>query len=245
MTLLILSFIAGVLTIFAPCILPLLPVIIGGSLIDGANTEKPSPYRPVVIAASLAVSVIAFTLLLKFTTMFLGIPAAVWSVVSGVIVILLGVYFLKPELWYRLPITSKLNISSNKLLGKSLQGKGTFSAILIGLSLGPVFNSCSPTYALVVAGVLPESFARGLLYLLAYAVGMAGALLLVAYGGKAAISKLGWLSNPHGYVKKTVGIVFIVVGLSVAFGLDKKAQTYILERGWYDPIGRFEKSLEQ
>lgn len=244
MTLFILSFIAGVLTIFAPCILPLLPVIIGGALVEDEKSKKPSPYRPLVIAGSLAVSVIVFTLLLKFTTMFLGIPATVWSVISGVIVILLGVYFLKPDLWYRLPITSKMNISSNKLLGKSLQGKGLLSAVLIGLSLGPVFNSCSPTYALVVAGVLPESFARGLLYLIAYAVGMAGALLLVAYGGKAVIAWAGWLSNPHGYVKRIVGIIFIVVGLSVTFGLDKKAQTYILEQGWYDPIGRFERSLE-
>ncbi len=244
MTLLILSFVAGVLTIFAPCVLPLLPVIVGGTLVGDENSKKPSTYRPVIIAGSLAISVILFTLLLKFTTMFLGIPAMAWSVVSGLIVILLGVYFLKPDLWYRLPFTSSFNTSANKLLGKSLQGKGSISAILIGLSLGPVFNSCSPTYALVVAGVLPESFARGLLYLIAYAIGMAGALLLVAYGGKAVISKLGWLSNPHGSMKKIVGIIFIVVGLSVAFGLDKKAQTYILEQGWYDPIGRFERSLE-
>ncbi len=244
MTLLILSFIAGVLTILAPCVLPLLPVIIGGTLVDGERATKPSPYRPLVIAASLALSVIAFTLLLKFTTMFLAIPAAVWSIISGVIVVLLGIYFLRPELWYRLPLTASFNTSSNELLGKSLQGRGLPSAVLIGASLGPVFNSCSPTYALVVAGVLPESLARGLLYLTAYAIGMAGALLLVAYGGKAAITKLGWLSNPHGYIKKIIGIVFIVVGLSVAFGLDKKAQTYILDQGWYDPIGRFEQSLE-
>ncbi len=243
MTLLILSFIAGVLTIFAPCVLPLLPVIVGGTLVgDG---KKPSPYRPLVIAASLAFSVIVFTLLLKFTTMFLGVPAVVWSVLSGVAVILLGVYFIKPDLWYKLPFTAGFNASSNKLLGKSLHGKGLLSAVLIGFSLGPVFNSCSPTYALVVAGVLPESFAKGFLYLIAYAIGMAGALLLVAYGGKAIIGKLGWLSDPHGTVKKVVGVIFIVVGLSVAFGLVKKAQTYILDQGWYDPIGRFEQSLDK
>ena len=39
MTLLLISFIAGVLTILAPCILPLLPVIVGGSL-DGGETSK-------------------------------------------------------------------------------------------------------------------------------------------------------------------------------------------------------------
>lgn len=211
---------------------------------DDDNNQKPSLYRPIVIAASLAVSVVVFTLLLKFTTMFLGIPDTWWHIISGLIVILLGIYFLLPDLWYKFSLTAAFNSSSNRLLGKSLQNRGLVSAVLIGFSLGPVFNSCSPTYALVVASVLPESFAQGFLYLGAYAIGMAGALLLVAYGGKAVIAKLGWLSNPHGYVKKTVGIIFIVVGLSVAFSLDKRAQEYILERGWYDPIGRFERSLE-
>ncbi len=73
MFLLIVSFLAGVLTIAAPCILPLLPVIIGGSLID-SDKDKPERawLRPVVITASLAVSVIVFTLLIKATTVLLG-----------------------------------------------------------------------------------------------------------------------------------------------------------------------------
>ncbi|MDF2461535.1 MAG: cytochrome biosis protein, partial [Candidatus Saccharibacteria bacterium] len=79
MALLILSFFAGVLTVAAPCILPLLPVIIGGTLVrDG---EKGKPWvRPVLIAAGLAVSVVVFTLLLKATTLLLGIPQVLWQV---------------------------------------------------------------------------------------------------------------------------------------------------------------------
>jgi len=61
MLFLLLSFLAGVLTILAPCVLPVLPVIIGGSL----STTKGEKYRPYVIAASLAASIIGFTLLLK------------------------------------------------------------------------------------------------------------------------------------------------------------------------------------
>ena len=53
--LLLVSLIAGVLTVAAPCVLPLLPIIVG----------------------SLAVSVILFTLLLKATTASLGIPPQV------------------------------------------------------------------------------------------------------------------------------------------------------------------------
>ena len=229
MTLLILSFIAGILTIAAPCILPLLPVIVGGSIARGKEKNKERDWlRPLVITGSLGVSVIIFTLLLKATTALLGVPQMIWQVIAGVIVTLLGIHFLKPDLWEKIPAVNKLNIGSNKLLGKSFGKKGFVGDALIGLSLGPVFNSCSPTYALVVATVLPVSFAKGLLYLVAYAVGLAGTLLIVAYAGQAAASKLGWLSNPSGLFKKVIGVLFVIVGLSIVFCLYKKLHIYFL-----------------
>lgn len=243
LTLFIASFIAGVLTVLAPCILPLLPVIIGGTSARGNDEKRASWLHPVVIAGSLAGSVIIFTLLLKATTALLGVPQEVWRYISGVIVLLLGVHFLYPELWERLPGMSRFNIVSNKALGNSYRRRGIAGDVLIGASLGPVFSSCSPTYALIVATVLPSTFFTGLLYLSAYAVGLAGALLVIAFAGRAAVGRLGWLSNPKGLFHKVIGGIFIVVALSVLFGLDKHAQTYVLERGWYDPIGRFEESF--
>lgn len=241
MALLILSFIAGVLTVAAPCILPLLPIIVGGSVVGDTNRRQ--WYRPLVIATSLAVSVILFTLLLKATTTLLGVPQMVWSVISGVIVLLLGLNLLFPAAWEKLMIATRLPINSNKLLGKTLGQNGFGKDILTGAALGPVFSSCSPTYALIVAAVLPESFGKGLLYLTAYALGLASILLLVAIAGQAAVQKLGWLSDPNGWFRRVMGILFIIVGLAVLFGLDKKFQTYVLENGWYDPILRLEQRL--
>src|SRR5688572_24474266 len=99
MALLILSFIAGVLTVAAPCILPLLPVIIGGSLLESDNDKKRQWFRPLVIAISLAVSIILFTLLIKASTALLGVPQIVWQILSGLIVLLLGLNYLWPEAW--------------------------------------------------------------------------------------------------------------------------------------------------
>jgi len=241
MALLILSFIAGVLTVAAPCILPLLPLIVGGSAVSGSG--KKQWYRPLVIALSLAGSVVVFTLLLKATTTLLGVPQMVWSVISGVIVILLGLNLLFPQVWEKVMIATKLPISSNKLLGKTVGQNGIGKDILTGAALGPVFSSCSPTYALIVAAVLPESFAKGLAYLLAYALGLAAVLLLVAIAGQAAVNKLGWLSDPGGWFRRIMGILFILVGLAVLLGIDKHFQTYVLENGWYDPILRLEQRL--
>ena len=71
MFLLLVSFIAGVLTVLAPCILPLLPVIVGGSLTgEGKDAQKKKVFT---IVLSLGLSVIVFTFLLKVSTLFINI----------------------------------------------------------------------------------------------------------------------------------------------------------------------------
>lgn len=93
------AFIAGVLTTLAPCVLPMLPVIVGGSL-NGSGSDRKRAY---VITASLGVSVAVFTLALKATTALIDIPATTWAYLSGTLLILLGVVSLFPGLWSGCP----------------------------------------------------------------------------------------------------------------------------------------------
>jgi cytochrome c-type biogenesis protein len=243
-TLLALSLVAGVLTVAAPCILPLLPVIIGGSLIGGQNDIRRQWVRPLVIATSLAVSVIVFSLLIKTTTLLLGVPQQVWQIASGVLVLIIGVHYLWPQLWERFSASTGLFSKSNITLGRVSKQRGLMGAVLIGAALGPVFSSCSPTYALIVATILPVSFSEGLLYLAAYAVGMSATLLLVAYVGQAFTSKLQWVSRPGSWFTRVVAVLFILVGVMVIFGFDKAIQAFVLEQGWYDPISNLEKQFK-
>ena len=237
------SLAAGVLTVAAPCVLPLLPVIVGGSIVaDGADSRR-ARWRPYVIAASLAVSVIAFTLLLKATTALLGVPPQVWQIVSGVIVILLGINLLFPALWESLSTRLGLGNRSNRVLDSSVQRQSVWGDVLTGAALGPVFSSCSPTYALIVATVLPVSFAEGLLYVTLYAIGLAVPLLLIALAGRTAARRLGWLADPRGWFRRSMGVLFIIVGVVVIIGADKALQTLILDLGWYDPIADLEGVL--
>lgn len=246
MELFVISFVAGILTVAAPCILPLLPVIVGGSIVRGgdADEQKRNWHRPLIIAGSLAISVIIFSLLLKATTALLGVSQMVWQAASGVIVLALGINLLFPVIWEKVALVSGLYNKSNRFLSSSYTQKGFAGDALMGFALGPVFNSCSPTYALIVATILPASFARGFVYLLAYAIGLAASLLVIAFAGQGLVTRLGWLSNPSGWFKRVVGILFVLVGLTVIFGIDKKVQIYVLERGWYDPISRIEQSLK-
>ena len=239
---LIVSFVAGAFTVAAPCILPLLPVIVGTTVVQDGKKQR-QWFRPLVITASLAVSVIVFSLLLKATTALLGVPQYVWSIISGGIVLLFGINLLLPSLWEKISLKSGLYGASNKLSALPYAHKGLARDVLLGASLGPIFSSCSPTYALIIAVILPQSFGAGLANLVAYALGLAAVLLLIAIAGQSVTQKLGWAANPGSGFKKVLGVIFILVGLAVLFGIDKQVQTYVLEQGWYDPIQKLEMWL--
>ncbi len=135
MFLLFISFIAGILTVLAPCVLPLLPVIVGGSL-----TGETKKGRVFVVTAALAVSVILFTLLLKVSTLFITIPDYVWVYISGGIVLIFGLITLFPSLWDKLAVMARLNRSSNKVLAEGYKKQSIWGDVIVGASLGPVFS---------------------------------------------------------------------------------------------------------
>lgn len=235
MTLLALgAFVAGILTTLAPCVLPLLPVIIGGSL-GPASAE--SRKRALVITASLGVSVILFTLLLRATTALIGIPQGTWQWISGGILVALGVVTVFPKIWDWISMRLALQRVTNQKLSQARARGGLPGNILTGAALGPVFSSCSPFYGYVVVTVLPASFGEGILYLLAYVIGLCGTLLLLALLGQRILGKARWFANPEGTFKRILGVAFIVVGVAVIIGLDKDVQTWFIE---YSPIRLWE-----
>lgn len=227
MLFLLLSFLAGVLSVFAACVLPLLPVIVGGSL--AAHGERRRTY---IIVASLAISVVAFTLLLKASTALIGIPEEFWRYLSGGILVALGVLMVFPALWARVPGVNSLNVGSNKLLSAGYQRGGFLGDILMGAALGPVFASCSPTYFIILATVLPATPILGTVYLFAYAAGLSVALLAVAILGEKLVNRLGITLDPGGKFFKGIGIVLVVVGLLIATGTMRKVETWFVERGF-------------
>jgi cytochrome c biogenesis protein CcdA/thiol-disulfide isomerase/thioredoxin len=228
MTLLFISFFAGVLTVLAPCILPLLPIVIGRS------SQTQNKLRPLIISGSLAVAIVVFTLLLKASTAFINIPPHAWSIISGVIIIIFGLISLFPTLWEKVSIRLGFSQGSNTMLAQSAKRKDTLGDIFIGLSLGPVFSSCSPTYFLILATVLPQSYAKGVVYLIAYAIGLSSVLLLIGYLGQKVTKRLTGLADAHGLFKRGLGLLFILVGIFILTGYDKKFQSYILEHSSFN-----------
>jgi cytochrome c biogenesis protein CcdA/thiol-disulfide isomerase/thioredoxin len=230
MFLLIGSFIAGMITVLAPCVLPLLPIIIGGSISGKVQDKK----RPLIIAASLAVSLILFTVLLKATTLFINIPPETFTIISGVILIVLGIALFFPNIYDAVIIKLNLQAKSQQLLGKAGGKSSTVGAIITGAALGPVFSSCSPVYAYILATVLPANFGLAMLYIVAYVLGLSLMLLLIGYLGQRFLKRIKFLSNPKGWFMRAIALLFIIVGLLIMTGYDKKFQTYVSEKTPFD-----------
>ncbi|MEO5950552.1 MAG: redoxin domain-containing protein [Candidatus Saccharimonadales bacterium] len=225
MFLLLGAFFAGIITVLAPCVLPLLPIIIGGSISGDVHDKR----RPIIIAASLAISLIVFTVLLKATTLLINIPPQLITYISGGIIVGIGIVFLFPVLYEKLILAFNLQSKSQQLLGKS-SGKGAvIGAIITGAALGPVFSSCSPVYAYILATVLPVNFGVAMIYMVSYVLGLSLMLLLIGFIGQKFVRKLKFASNPRGLFSRIVAIIFIVVGLLVITGYDKQLQTYVSE----------------
>lgn len=219
------AFTAGVLTTLAPCVLPMLPVIVGGSL-AGPGTDRKRAY---VIAASLGVSVVVFTLALKATTALIDIPPSAWSYLSGSLLILLGVVSLFPGIWERISAQLSLQARTTSGLAEARRRSGFGGQVLTGAALGPVFSSCSPLYAYVVVTVLPAELGYGLLLLTAYVVGLSGTLLVISLLGQRFVRRMGWAADPHGWFRRTIGVIFIVVGVFIFTGADKDLQAWIIQ----------------
>ena len=273
--------VAGALTTLAPCVLPLLPVIVGGSVARGAKAtagSTASAPRPnvvagaagidsgtsaltqeggltedaetvetqrdeqrsarrsaVVIAVSLGLSIVVFTLVLKASTAFIGVPTAVWQWISGGILILLGVVSLFPGVWERISSALQLQSRSTSRLASARKRDGRFGEVLTGAALGPVFTSCSPLYAYVIVTVLPADFGQGLLLLIAYVAGLSGTLLLISLLGQRAVRGARWASDPHGWFRRGLGAVFVIVGILVLTGWLKDLETWLIANSPWQP----------
>jgi cytochrome c biogenesis protein CcdA len=219
------ALLAGALTTLAPCVLPLLPVVLGGSLADSGG--RSAFRRAGVITAALGASVITFTLLLKASTALIDVPRLTWQLLSGGVLIGLGLASLLPGLWERVSVLWQARAASG--LASAHRRGGLLGLVLTGAALGPVFSSCSPLYAYVVVTVFPASPGRALLLLSGYVVGLCGVLLLVASLGQRAVRGARWASDPRGWFRRGLGVLFIAVGLLVITGADRELQAWLIE----------------
>ncbi|HEX9594610.1 MAG TPA: hypothetical protein VF996_00540 [Candidatus Saccharimonadales bacterium] len=233
--LLIAAFVAGVLTVLAPCIFSALPLILGRGADGYAKARR--------VILGLLGSIFVFTFLLKASTALLAIPTSFWQALSGSIIALVGISMFWPDIYAKLALKLGLERAGAKSQQKAMALSGASGDYILGAALGPVFSACSPTYALIVAIILPNNAAQGTLYLLAFLSGLGLFLAAIALGGQKLIARLNWSLDPHGKFKRGVGLMLILLGVMIATGLEKDILAWLVSNGLYDWQIRLEENL--
>jgi cytochrome c biogenesis protein CcdA len=194
------AFGAGILSVLSPCILPLLPAVLATSA--GKNRLRP-------LAIVLGVS-ISFTIMGVVTSAF----GAVFQTYIGQLKILAEILILILGFALLFDISLFNAFSRFPLLGK-MNGEGTASGFLLGLSLGVLWIPCvGPILGSILTMVALEgNAATGALTLSIYSLGFAMPMLLLAYSAHIPSSKIRLISKWDVVFKKGAGIVLILVGL--------------------------------
>ncbi|ROH86340.1 cytochrome c biogenesis protein CcdA [Pseudomethylobacillus aquaticus] len=220
-----LSFLAGTLSVLAPCVLPLLPILLGSAL----NTHK---LGPLALAAGLAITFTVIGVLIASSGAVLGLEQDTLRRFAAVLLILFGVVLLSSHLQhYFSRLTAGLGNSGNNLLYR-LSGDTLAGQFLLGCVLGLVWSPCvGPTLG---AAITLASQGESLLHvtLVMAMFGMGAGLPLIALGllSRQAMLRLrGKLMQAGKVGKQVMGIALLVVGLLILTGFDKSIESGLLD----------------
>ncbi|MGX8014135.1 cytochrome c biogenesis CcdA family protein [Mesorhizobium sp. ORM8.1] len=217
--------VAGVLSILSPCVLPLLPLVIGAAVSE-------HKWGPAALAAGLALSFVAIGLFVATIGFALGLDATVFSGAAALLLVAAGVVLVIPGLQTRFaaaggPVS---NWADRRLSGFSTSGlSGQFA---LGLLLGAVWSPCvGPT--LGAASVL-ASQGRDLFQVSAVmiAFGLGAALPLIMVGRFSR----EWLARRRDQMlkagrrgKMVLGGLLLITGLFILTGTDKRLETDLVD----------------
>jgi cytochrome c biogenesis protein CcdA/thiol-disulfide isomerase/thioredoxin len=202
---------AGFITAISPCVLPVLPIVFAGGATGGRR-------RPFAIIAGLVLSFTAFTLFGVWLLRTLGLPEDFLRKLAIGLLFLVAATLLFPKVE---------EIVQRPFLRLTRRPSGDLGGgLLLGASLGLVFVPCAGPVlaAITVVGATQDVGFRAIVLTLAYAIGAAIPMLLVAIGGRAGMNAL----RPHAHrIRQALGVVVALTALAIAFNVDRHFQTAI------------------
>ena len=223
-----LAFAAGLLTVAAPCVLPLLPVVVGATAAGGPGA------RPLFIAAGFALSFTIFALAFGSVQHLLGLDQQVVRDVAAVLLVGFGLAMAWPALFRRLSAALD-HVAFGHVASRSLArvvepisrlgdraGPGWLGGLMVGVSLGAIWTPCAgPVLATILTLVAAQSDWRGATTLVGlYALGAALPMLVIAYGGQWVLTKVRALAGRTERLQQALGVGVMAVGLLTLFQYD-------------------------
>ncbi|MEH2494819.1 cytochrome c-type biogenesis protein [Bradyrhizobium sp. AZCC 1678] len=225
MSALALAFVAGLLSILSPCVLPLVPIVLGAAVAAHA-------FGAFALAAGLAISFTLLGLLLALVGFGLGIDAGIFRMAAAAIMIALGAVLLVPS-WQ-----ARLAAAGGPVAGWADQRLGGFASsglagqFAIGLLLGAVWSPCvGPTLG---AASLLASQGRDLpqvgLTMAVFGIGAGVPLVLLGLLSRASLMRVrSGLLSAGKLGKGLLGAAFILIGAAIVSGTDKKIEAALVD----------------
>ena len=220
MTLLVFfAFLSGIVTILSPCILPVLPIVLTGSI--GGKS------KPFGVVTGFIASFSFFTLVLSALVQTLDIPVNTLRIVAVVIIVTFGLTMIVPRLHL---VFDRL---MSRLVGSrgSSQKNGFSGGFLTGVSLGLVWTPCvGPIMASVITLAVSQQVDGGaVLIIAAYSLGTAIPMFAVMVGGRKLLVRFPRLSAKGAGIQRIFGVIMIIAGLMIGVGADRRFQSFVLE----------------
>lgn len=222
--LILFAFIAGVVTVLSPCILPILPIVLSSSV----GGEKSGYRRPFGVVIGFVASFTFFTLFLSTIVRVSGISPETLRLVAVVIIAGFGLTLVVP---YLRNMLEELFSVFGRFAPKGTIKKGFIPGLFMGFSLGLLWTPCvGPILASVISLSLTGSVTfNALLITLAYSLGTALPMFAIMWGGRALLQKVPWLLIHAGKIQQVFGVLMILTALAILFNVDRTFQTFILK----------------
>lgn len=222
---LILGYVAGLLTLINPCVLPILPIVLATSL-------QASRGGPMALAGGMSVSFVALGLLVATSGRALGITEESVSNAAAVLMIIFGAVLLVPR------FSAVFATATNALSARAdnavddLPPDGLGGQFVGGMLLGAVWSPCiGPTLggAIGLASQGGSVLAAGAI-MVSFALGVTSIVLALAYGAQGAIRRRqSLLRRMTEFSRPAMGVVFVTVGLAILFKLHHAVEVWALD----------------
>lgn len=220
----IFAFIAGFLSLLSPCVLPLLPVVLGTAV---------SEHRlgPAALAAGLAISFVVIGLFVATIGFGIGADAALFRQLAAVLLITAGLVLMVPKFQMAIAgAASPISTWTDNFFG-GFSTSGLSGQFALGLLLGAVWSPCvGPT--LGAASVLAsqgKDLAQVALVMASFGIGAALPLLLLGLLSRQTLLALRSKLMSAGHAgKMLLGVVLLIVGIAILTGYDKQIEAALV-----------------
>ncbi len=237
-TLLLFSFLAGFITILAPCIWPLLPIVFSASSSGGKR-------KSLGITLGVMASFMIFTLGISYLVKIFPINPNSLRLVATIIIGLLGLSLLIPSLGAR------FEVLINNLLGPlqskfKKEGTGLGAGLVTGFSLGLVWAPCAgPILATIVTLSATQSVnIKVVAITLAYVLGLGIPLYIFSSFSAGLFKKMRTVNKYTGLIQQGFGLIMIITAILIYSNYAQVLQARILNAfpGYSRFLGQFENN---